>query len=318
MADEEVVSQDKEEVVEDKAVAPKVAAAPAGKTETIASGAGDEAPAKEGPATWPDDWRAKLAGEDAKQLKQLEQYTDPTALWKKTKSLEKKLNEKASVALNPPKDASPEELAAWRRERGIPEAPEKYLEAIKLPKGEVLGDLDKPIVEGFAAAMHGANATPAQVAAAYDWYRSFQQAQSDLQAEADDAFRLQARDVLRDEWGNDFKGNLNASASLFRDMPEDVRDRLLTGRTSDGRIIGDDPAIVKWLASLALEVNPAYKVVPSAASYTGKSMEEELDHFRKLMAKQDSEYWVGPNAKKNQSRFAELIEARDRKRGRAA
>lgn len=318
MADEEVVSEGKGEVVENKAVATPAKDAPAKTTETIASGAGDDAPVKEGPSTWPDDWRAKLAGEDTKQLKQLEQYTDPTALWKKTKSLEKKLNEKASAAYSPPKDATPEEVSAWRKERGIPDKPESYLEAIKLPKGEVLGDLDKPIVEGFAAAMHNHNATPGQVAAAYDWYRSFQQAQSDLEAETDAQFKQQARDTLRDEWGADFKANLNASASLFRDMPGDVRDRLLAGRTSDGRLVGDDPAIVKWMASLALEVNPAYKVVPSTASDTGKTMEDEINHLRQLMAKDTSEYWVGPNAKKNQARFAELIDAREKRKSRAA
>ena len=75
---------------------------------------------------------------------------------------------------------------------------------------------------------------------------------------ADDAFRTRSKRVLKREFGKDFGRITNRIATLFTRSPggSDVSNenslfaRLMAGRTTDGKIIGDDPDVIRWLARL--------------------------------------------------------------------
>lgn len=285
-------------------------------TETIATGSVAEKPVA-APADWPDDWRNKFAGEDKAHLKQLERFASPNDVFKSYRALQARISSgELKSAL--PKDQTPEALATWRKENGIPEKPEEY--DLALDDGLVIGEQDKPLVGEFLNEMHAANASPAAVKSALSaYYKLVAKQQAEL-IEADSNFRDESETALREEWGGEFRKNVNLVTNLLASAPEDVRLKIEAGRTPEGRKLGDDPAVLRWLANLSREVNPAATVVPGSGNNSGAAIDDEISTIEKAMGDQSSEYWKGPKPDgkdtKMQIRYRELITARDKIKAR--
>lgn len=262
-------------------------------------------------------WRTAMAGDDKAALKQLERYNSPADVWKKAKALEAKLSSgefKRALA----DDATEEEKATWRKENGIPDKPEGYVEKITLPKGLVLGEADKPLATEFAAAAAEANMTPAQYSRMVAQYYTLQDKAKAAQEEADASFHDEATEKLRETWGADYKRNVNAVNNLVAAMPTGLGDRLLAGRTADGRKIGNDPEMIAWLSSMARELNPAATLVPAGTSDVGKSVASRIADIETMMKDRQGEYYRGPKADALQAEYRELVTARDTMKARAA
>jgi hypothetical protein len=268
-------------------------------------------PAKPTPATWPDDWRTRLAGGDDKALKRLERFADPGALAKSLMAAEARIR---SGELKPTlaADAKPEEVAAWRAENGIPDKPEGYLEKLDL------ADAEKPLVSAFAEAMHKQNASPAVVKSAIEVYQQIQRQQAESRAEADVAAQQGVEDTLRQEWGGNYRGEVNAINGLLDQAPKGVKEAMLSARGPDGSLLLNNVDAVRWLSAMAREINPASTVVPGAGANAGKAIEERLGEIQKMMGDRKSAYWRGPESAKLQAEFRDLVSAQERMKSRAA
>lgn len=286
---------------------------------TIASG--EEADKGRQPAaTWPEDWRTRVAGDDKAALKTLERLTDPSALWKSYQSLQKKLGEKGAEKA----PDEPEALKAWRKERGIPETADGYLDGLKLADGRSLGETDKAIAKSVAERLHGRNVAPDVFADLVGWYFDHSEDVVAKRDEDDDRYHDDSIATLKEEWGADYKKNQQAIAALFNEVdperkPDGLFNRLLAGRTADGRRIGDDPDVLKFLAGLGRELHPAATVV-GLPGHAGKDVSARIAELKGLMAKRDSEYWKGPNSDKLQAEYRDLlvVEEKMKSRGQAA
>lgn len=305
------------------------------KPATIATGADAEAEdkAKEKQAEekhkpyWPPDWREKMAEHAAagdkkayaRELKRLQRFTDPTSVYGFAREYEGKFDRGGLVKV-PAKDAKPEEIAEFHKAMGVPEKPEDYFKDIKLENGAVIGEADKPIVDIFATAMHKAGATPAVMNAMLNTYYAHQEEQAAAMDEADDEFRRESERALKDEYGAAFKRMTNAIGPLFSTAPggTDIKNdaslyaRLMGGRTADGRIIGNDPDIVRWLVSLAQDVNPAATVVEDG-NQSGLTIDAELAQIADMRKTDKRKYY----SEAVQRREAELLAAREKIRARA-
>lgn len=258
-----------------------------------------------------DDWRASFAGEDKELLGFLGRYHSQDAALKAWKKQHDDI--RAGKYLKPlGEDATDEEKAAYLKSMGVPEKPEGYLE--QLPSGLVVGDDDKPFVEKFLGQMHGANAPKAAVDAALTAYYGIVEEQEAAAAEANAAAKVQGEEALREEWGADYRRNLNAVKSFVESVPEDVGSILLGGTGADGVRLGNNPALLKWLASLALEANPLATVVPGAGANQAEAVDAELDALKAKMGDRNSDYWKGPTAAKQQARYLQLLEAKAKAR----
>lgn len=278
---------------------------------------------------WPTDWRERMAsqvgGKDekavAKELKRLQRLTDPAALYGSYRELDSKFSEGGLVKV-PGAKATDDERAAFNKALGVPERPEDYLTKLQLGDGKVLGDLDKPIAESFAKAMHPLGLTPAQMSAAVAWRLDEAEREASAQYDADESYRADAEGDLKERWGPAMDANIRAIQTVFTNAPggadpanqEGLMARLLGGRTADGRIIGDDPDITAWLAGLALEIDPRSTLVPGD---TGSAQMGRLEEIRALRRSDPDKY----NAdKKMQAEELELIgvELKMKNRGKAA
>jgi hypothetical protein len=264
------------------------------------------------------DWRARLAGDDKDALKRLARFPDEASLYKSYRSLEQRLSSgemKKPLADN----ASAEEVAAWRRDNGLPENQDGYLDALNLSNGVVIGEADKPLVREFAAAALDGNVAPEQFSRMVAKYYEIQDAQRAAREDADAAFKQTAESELRAEWqGAAFRQNLNAIQNLMAGWPEGLAVRVLAGRSPDGRKLGDDPAFVRQLASLARELNPPVSLVPGGASDPSKGLNDRLSEIKGWMSAArgtpaHGRYW---NDEKVQAEYRDLIDSQGRMKGR--
>ena len=297
---------------------------------TIATGADaevddkakDEAAAKTAKPYWPEDWRQKhaehvAAGDKkalARELKRLERIADPSGLYGMYRELEAKFTGGGLVKV-PGKDAKPEELEAYHKALGVPEKPDDYFKDVKLENGAVIGEADKPVLNEVAGVLHKAGAPPTVANAIVNWYYQRQEQQAAQMDEADDTFRRESEKALKEELGPAFKRQTNGIASIFASAPggADVKNpnslyaRLMGGRTADGRVIGNDPDMVRFLISVAQDINPAATVVEDGAG-TIKTVEQELGDIQKLRSTEPKKYWSADV----QARELELIAARNK------
>lgn len=266
-----------------------------------------------GPATWPDDWRQKLAGDDKAYLKTLERFADPGALAKSYREMQAKHSQ--MKAPPPAEGASPEEVATWRKENGLPEAPAGYMEQLALPNGMVLGEADKPIVSQFAEQAFADNVDPKAFNGLVAKYYAMQDAQAQERVAADGQFKITSQDALNKEWGAEFRPNINAISNLLSGAPEGVKDALFAGRTADGNIIGNDPRVLKWLAGLAREINPMGALMPAGTSQPMVAGENRIKEIEKTMREQPDAYWKDSSI---QEEYRNLLTARQtvQERGR--
>jgi hypothetical protein len=285
-------------------------------TEPVAPAAsGDPAAPAADPA--PKDWAAlctEIAGEDEKLLKRLSRYSSVKDV---ADALIAAQNKIASGTLKSalPADATPEQLAEWRTENGIPSTPEEY--DTTLPDGMVIGDFDKPVVDRFTKIAHELNMNPAQVQKTLAWYFKDQEQQTAELHAADRAAREENTTQLREEWGSEYKMNMNLVDGLLSQMPEGGKELLTGARLADGTPLGDNPKVLRWLANLAREVNPTATVVPGSGTNATQAIETELAGITKLMGDKSSEYWKGPKASAMQERYRQLIDVQQKLQKRA-
>lgn len=261
---------------------------------------------------WPDDWRKNIAGTDEKELKRLGRFATPADLHKAYRSLETKLS---SGELKPtlPKDAKPEELAQWRKDNGIPETSDKY--DFKLDNNLVVGETDKPIVDGILEAAHAANFTPDQAKAAVQFYFKNRVMVAEQRAEKDETDRQSALDNLNKEWGGNFRQNLNMVGSLLTHFPASVQDAIKSARLPDGTALFNNPDVVRGFTAMALEINPAGTIVPAGGGDVAKSVDDEIATIEKTMRENRKEYTKNESL---QARYRELLTTREKLRERKA
>lgn len=298
------------------------AADPAADAATIAAGGAPKPAAGATPAaaTFPETWRQDLAGADASALKVLERYASPKAFFDAHLGLVKKISagELKNVAPAPPEKATPEQLADWRKENGLPVETKGYVDAIKLPDGVVPGDADKPLLEGFAASALEANMPPAAYNAAVNWYFKNLDAQNKQRSEADHNQAGEAVRVLEAEWGPEFKANQNRIGALFADSPE-VADMIFTARDAKGRILGNTPEFCRAIAQAHKAAYPAYSATTPDNAASSQSVATEMTKIEGLMGDPRSTYneknssgQLTDGAKAMRSRYRDLVDAQQK------
>ena len=294
----------------DDAAAGTTAGADGGASGDGGAGKGDGAKGKvtdEGP--WGADWRTKMAGGDEAALKRLARYADPTAAVKALSQLQERIS-KGELRSPLAKDATPDQVKAWRAENGIPEEPGKYdLGDIKVdPK-------DKPIIDSFLATAHGKNMTADQAKEAVGWYYAEVERATQARADADRVAAKAAEDQLREAWGNtEYRANIASVNNLLATAPADVKDNLMYGRLADGTPILAHAPTVQYLLGLALEINPASTLDLPGGGSRMDSIDSEIASIETTMKKDRGAY---NKDEKMQQRYRDLLGARDKLKEKA-
>lgn len=245
-------------------------------------------------ADWPQDWRTKLSP-DEKHAKQLATFASPQALFDSYNVLRQKLSS-GELKSNLPDKATPEQLAAWRAENGIPENPEGYGIEAK----------DNPTIPGFLKFAHEKNMHPALVKDLLDYNKQEVERQKEVREQESAQLRQETEDTLRKEWGEDYRRNTNLLTQLLDSTAADAdlkTDILETVKMNAG--------LARWLMQISNIHNPVATILPAGNNNPAGAIDDEISSIEKLMGDHSSDYWRGPKAEKMQSRYKELITARD-------
>lgn len=260
-------------------------------------------------ATWPDDWRQRLSDKDEKELKQLERYASPADVWKKARELEKKVSAGELRSTSPfPDKGTPEEQNAWRKEMGIPEKPEAY--DLTLANGVVIGEEDKPLVDEFLKFAHANHTPQAAVKQTLEWFLgNYREGMEEKAAQAKAQRKQQAEDVLRKDWGADYRPNMTAIDNLLAanisSNPE------LAQRIKNS--IEIEPEFAKLWANIARQVNPVSTLTGIDNTNMAQSITAEISKIETLMRANRAAY---NKDEAMQQRYRELLDAQERMKGR--
>ena len=263
-----------------------------------------------------------MAAGDPAFLKQLERYDSPAAVGKGLRELRARMDSGELKA--PPKPladgAKPEEVAAWRKENGLPENAAAFVSSIKLSEGVVTGKQDEPLLSSFAEAAMKNGWNQETYNKAVDWYYQMSDAQAAQRDRADTDFHTDTLTELTGEWGKEFKANQNAIGNFVNMFPEEFRSQMLLARTPDGRVLGDHPMFLRAALMLAKDINPAATVLPAAAGGGLSSVESRIAEIEGIMRdpKKSDQYWHGESGARMQAEARDLYAARDKMKGRAA
>jgi hypothetical protein len=309
---------------------PAAPAAPAAAGGGTIAGGGGAPPQIAVQGKWPDNWRDEFAEAlkpgDTKFRERLNRFAAPTDVGKSWLELDGKVSAGELKAPAKPlaADAKPEEVAAWRKDQGLPEKPEAMVAALKLPGGLVPGEADKPLLEAFAKDAFAANMDQATFDRVTGWYFNQQAEIVQQRQQADARFEREALVTLAQEWGpTKFEQNRGAVANLVNLLPENVRDALMTARLPNGNIAGNDPAVNNALLMLSNMINPASTLLPNIAGgglsgVESRIAEIETKHMRAPQGTPEwQQYWTGDAGAKMQGEYRELLSARETMQTRA-
>lgn len=240
--------------------------------------------------SWPDDWAARLAGDDDKEHKHLigKGWKDPSDVFRGYRELEKKLSSGDFVA-KLPENPTDEQLSNWRAKQGIPNEPSEYMEM-----GEDVPEETKAMLGQFFDTMHGVNATPDVVKAAMEFVDNFGEGLKDQKIQAVAAAAEKAKYQLVEEFGADrFEPMKGAITKLVQEHAgprvEGEMHPVLDLQLADGTVLGDSPEFFRMLAPLAQE---RYGDELHIASNPGviTSAKEEYDKLMSLQEKDPKKY----------------------------
>jgi len=252
---------------------------------------------------WPETWRQDWAGENEKMAEHLSRYASPSAALTAGYSANLKISSGEYKSTTPfPEKGTDEEKTAWRNSSGIPETFDKYEVGREVDKG------DQPVSDRFLEFAHGKNASPESVKTAIEWFYHDRDVVTADGFEEDAKVATEAEDVLRAEWGDEYRSNINRVEGLLDTAPEGVKDMVMNARV-DGVLLKSIPGVQKFLIDMALQINPATTLVPGAGDNIAGAITDELGNLKKMMGNRNSDYWKGPKAEKNQERYKQLLEA---------
>lgn len=297
-------------------LAPKPAAKAAPEPKTAADGGGGDPNAEVKPVAteFPPDWREKMAGDDKGLLKRLERMKEPSDLLKAWRAMEVE-RDSGRWAKKLPTHPTAEELVEYQKANGIPDKPEGYDD--NLGNGFVWGEADKDALDHFKQFAHERNMTPAEVKRSLEWYPLYQEHIVNQLNENDLEHAGQAKIDFRSTWGAKEPANLNFLKNQFQEMKEGWK-TIAMARGPDGRLLGNNPDIMKFFLEKFKNADPAAYDLPGNGSAPSQSLAEEKAAIKPLMANKKSEYWVGPKAPAMQARYREIIEHEERAKLRAS
>lgn len=135
----------------------------------------------------------------------------------------------------PGKDASPEQIADFRKKLGVPEKPEEY--GIRLPEGLTEDKLDKARVDAWRKHLHEQGIPKAAAEALIGQYLADEfstvQARAKAQEEQAKAWQMQ----LKEKFGQKYDENINLARFALEQF--------------------SDPSLVQWLEESGAGNNPA-------------------------------------------------------------
>lgn len=283
---------------EKEPAAPVASLAETGVAENTEASAAEPAAKAADSSSWPDDWRDRLAGGDDKLKNLLNRYTAPDAFAKAFKELRAAYDSRKPAkdeAAELPENATEEQLAAWRKAKGIPDKPEDY--EFEVPEGKELSDSEYEIMMDFAKAMHETNMPADTVKKISSWFLEYEDIVAQKNADRAYQARQDTEERLRAEWGGDYKANVNLMSNVLQEHLGSKAGDFLSQPLMDGSRLGDNETFIRLMADLSRKVGGSTaELYTTDVHTTGQGLEARKAELMKMMNDPDpivrKKYWA--------------------------
>lgn len=269
-----------------------------------------------------DHFRSSLAGDDPKKKAFFDRHADIKSVGDAAYSANQKISELSELAKKVlPANATPEQITQYRKDNGIPDKPEAYLEALPADVKATLDATDKEIITPYLAKLQELNIPPGTAAQLISLRQAEQDRQVEVRVQADEGLRVKTEDALRADWGNNYRAEINNIHNLLKGAPEQVSEAILQSRTPDGNALVGTPEVVRWLAQLARTVSPySVPVGSDGGTLDQKGVDARIAELDSWMGAKNgtpehARYWKDEKA---QAEYRQLIDARDTLKKRTA
>lgn len=268
-------------------------------------------PSADPPQEPADDWREKLAGKDERMLSRLRRFASLENFGKSYRELENKLHS-ATGPRSLPEGASEEEVAAYRKAVGVPEAPDGY--GIQLP--EDAPEHDKSVLNAVLDAAHKAHTPPGLLKPIVETFLKERAEAAREFAEQGAREAAATRMALRSEWGGrDWDLNMRIIDRALDHYTGDRGAELANVRLANGQPLATNELFARFIANVGRDVMPA-EVLEFGGGSGGKTIQEQIDEGLAVMNADPNKYW----SDEHQARMSKLFAAQEqlKERGRAA
>lgn len=249
-----------------------------------------------------EDWRSGIAEPGLRRV--AEKFTSPAEVVKSYAALQSRLGRSV---VKPGPDAGPEEVAAYRRQLGVPESIEDYevRRPEDLPAALQTDPAGEALQRDFLQAMHEAGASNEVVQKAIDWYYGSVTQSLEQQAQTAAERRAEAEASLRQEWGGDHDRNLTFAQRAVRSFGDDTFFEFLEGQEVDGVKLGDHPAFVRAFAAIGRAMGEDLPLSGESAQ-GGGGLQARIDALHALQDSDPRKYASRAVQSELQSLYARL------------
>lgn len=161
---------------------------------------------------------------------------------------------------------------------------------------------DRTLFEAAAHVLHEAGASKEVFQALTSRYTDVMR----MRAEIDEEDRQETEALLRREYGGDYSAKIAAALSLIPAGAEAI----FNARDDDDFLLLNDPGVVRWLVNLAHRLNRV-STQPQPSGVPRMTIDDEIVQIEDMMRDRSSAYWQGPRAASLQTRYRDLLEARN-------
>ena len=229
-------------------------------------------------------WRDDMSGGDAKLRKIAERFANPQEMLKwiheqRTKNL------KGPERSKPPKNASAEQIAEWRKANGVPEDVAGY--GFKAEEGD---EITPQVFDLIGNALLNAGAPKEVGEAIAAVYPEIEKLNQQMQAGADKMAYESLMEQAREDFGTGWKKEIQLGSSFIRErLGADVAEQLMATRLEDGSRLGNNYAILKFAAALAREMG-GDDIITEVEAPGSTSLDARLDELYGLMTSDRARY----------------------------
>lgn len=255
------------------------------------------------------DWRLQITG--GEEDKTLERLNTPEDLYKSYNALRQKMSS-GEMLTKLPDNPSDNDVQAYREQFGIPDNFKDY--EYSLPKGMEFGEEDQPFIEGFLERAHSKHTPPEIVNEALNYYAESLEKQAVEIQEKDKADHMNFEDAMRNEWGTEYRANINMIENFIGQAPAEVAESLQHARGADGTALLNDTKFVNWMSGIVRELNPAASIVKTTGRDSMSAIESEIKELEKDMNSDINKWHKSPDKKE---RHRELLGAREKLKKRS-
>lgn len=260
-------------------------------------------------------WRADMAGDDAKALEALSRYQSPKDVGKAFIEQRAALSKRAEP-LKLADNATPEQVAEYRKGLGVADvakdaAPEKFIEAygIKMPEGYQMTEVERGMVGDYAKWAYDNGHSPREVRAATDFFFRQQAANTQALNKINVDKQREWASQLRGEFGKDHDAYLAAGETYLNNIFQndaDAKNAFLNARLPGGGLLGDNPVFVKMMTELAMKNGLTDRIEANALESNGKSLLQQRDELMALR-RTNSALYNDPKTQANIDKLNELL-----------